>query len=185
MRLNAVKEPIGCLLIGETMRMQMLRERLNACGVDTVFAPRGEDLLSCVQEGLYRARRPGGAGIAAEGEMWAAALALSAQLSVDRVVLIEPTDQFRNPKNEWEKQVVRLKGFVRRNLFFCVSDVLMMESGTEKTKGWMDLLCRRMYNARVWRAAMEDQRWTKYEHSQIDAAARFLSSGDFMFTLAK
>ena len=181
MRLSAVREPMGCLLIGETMRMHALRERLNACGVHTVFAPRGENLLSCVQEGLCRARRPGGAGIAAEGEMWAAALALSAQLSVERVVLFEPTDQFRNTKDEWEKQIVRLKGFARRNLFFCVSDVLVLEGGDDKPKDWIDSMCRRMCNARVWRESLADQRWTKCELSQIDAAARFLSGGDFAF----
>lgn len=184
MRLSAVKEPMGCLLIGKTMRMHALRDHLNSSGVETVFAERGSDLLSCVQEGLYRARRSG-VGIAAEGEMWAAALALSAQLSVDRIVLIEPTDCFRIPKNEWEKQVVRLKGFARRNLFFCVSDVLVLEDDAGERKVWLDTLCRRMYNARVVRASMTDQRWIKCEHSQMDAAARFLGGGDFQFTLAK
>lgn len=185
MRLSAVKEPVGCLLIGETIRMRALRERLNACGVETVLAPRGGDLLSDVQEGLYQARKTGGACIAAEGEMWAAALALSAQLSVERVALIEPTDRFRNPKDDWEKQIVRLKGFARRNLFFCVSDVLMLEGADGWTRGRLDALCRRMYNARVRRVSLSDQRWTNCEHSQMDAAARFLRDGEFAFSLAK
>lgn len=186
MRLSAVREPVGCLLIGDTLRMRALRERLNERGVETVFAPRQGDLLNAVQEGLYRARRSGGACIAAEGELWAAALALSAQLSVERVALIEPTDRFRNPKDDWERQVVRLKGFARRNLFFCVSDVLVLEGGED---GWpakrMDLLCRRMCNARVQRVSLADQRWTNCEQSPMDAAACFLRDGDFAFSLAK
>jgi len=32
---------------------------------------------------------------------------------------------------------------------------------------------------------MADQRWTNCELSPIDAAARFLSGGDFAFSLAK
>lgn len=181
MRLNTIREPIGCLLIGETVRMNALGERLNANGVETFFAQHSRDLLSSVQEGLYRARRPGGVCIAAEGEMWAAALALAAQLSVERVVLIEPTDRFRMPRNDRERQIVRLKSFVRRNLFFCVSDILMLEKDVEQ----MNALCRRMYNARVWRAKLSDERWTNCEHLHIDAAARFLTSGEFAFSLAK
>lgn len=184
MRPNAAREPVGCLLIGETMRMHALCERLNENGVETFFAQRGGDLLSSVQEGLYRARRPGGVCIAAEGEMWAAALALAAQLSVERVALIEPTDRFRSPSNDQERQLVRLKSFVRRNLFFCVSDVLMLE-GDGEPAGRLDALCRRMCNARVWRAELSDQRWTNCEHLPIDAAARFLKSGEFAFSLAK
>lgn len=184
MRPKAERANVGCLLIGETMRMRALRERLNESGVETFFAQQGADLLSSVQEGLYKARRPGGVCIAAEGEMWAAALALAAQLSVERVALIEPTDRCRSPRNDWERQIIRLKSFVRRNLFFCVSDVLLLE-GDGETARRLDALCRRMCNARVWRAELSDQRWTNCEHLHIDAAARFLSDGEFAFSLAK
>ena len=163
--------PVGCLLIGETAggRLRTLRDRLNARGIATVCMAAKSDLLSGAQEGLRAARRSGGACVAAEGELWAAALALAAQLSVERIVLILPTDQ-RNPKNEWEEQIERLKGFARRNLFFCVSDVLVLElRGDERSDRRIDQICRRLCNAKVRRMQMAD--------GALEAAARFLAQG--------
>ncbi len=184
MRLNA--KSVGCLLIGESMRMRALGEKLAARGVDPVCITHGADLLLSAQEGLRAARRSGEACIAAEGELWAAALSLAAQLCVDRIVLIAPTDFMHSPKSELEKQIERLKGFARRNLFFCVSDVLVLEEGLDaRSDRRIDLLCRRMCNSRVHRLSMGDQRWTNCEHSPIEAVARFLCEGDFVFSLAK
>lgn len=184
MRLNA--EPVGCLLIGETKRMRALRERLTARGVDTASPSPSGDLLTSVQEGLYAARRRGGACVAAEGELWAAALALAAQLSVERVVLIAPTDRAGSPKDDYQKQIERLKGFACRNLFFCVSEVLVLEDAPdERSAKRIDSVCRRLCNARVHRLSLTDQRWTNCKHSPIEAAARFLDEGDFAFSLAK
>jgi hypothetical protein len=67
MRRNA--ESVGCLLIGETMRMRVLSDKLSACGVAAVSAENSGDLLTAAQEGLRAARRSGSACIAAEGEM--------------------------------------------------------------------------------------------------------------------
>ena len=162
---------VGCLLIGETAkgRMRALRDRLDACGIATVGVTGQGDLLGGAQEGLRAARRSGGACVAAEGEMWAAALALAAQLSVERIVLILPTDR-RNPKNEREEQIERLKGFARRNLFFCVSDVLVLElRGDGRSDRRIDQVCRRLCNARVRRMPMAD--------GALEAAARFLAQG--------
>lgn len=186
MRLDAVQSPVGCLLIGDTKRMRALREQLAACGVPTVSAVQGGDLLGAAQEGLCAARQPGGACVAAEGELWAAALALAAQLSVERVALIAPTDRSENPKDDWERQIVRLKGYACRNLFFCVSEVLVLEGESDvRSAKRIDLLCRRLCNARVHRVSLLDQRWTNCEHSPMEAAARFLRDGDFRISLAK
>lgn len=184
MRRNA--EPVGCLLIGETKRMRALRDRLTARGIAAMHAASGGDLLAAAQEGLCAVRRKGGACIAAEGELWAAALALAVQLCVERVVLIAPTDFVKAPKDEVEKQIERLKGFARRNLFFCVSEVLVLEEKTDaRSDRRIDSLCKRMCNSRVYRLSLSDQRWTNCEHSPIEAAARFLGEGDFAFSLAK
>lgn len=162
---------VGCLLIGETAkgRLRALRDRLDARGIATVCVTGQGDLLSGAQEGLRAARRSGGACVAAEGEFWAAALALAAQLSVERIVLILPTDR-RNPKDKWEEQIERLKGFARRNLFFCVSDVLVLEvRGDERSDKRINQMCRRLCNARVRRMSMADD--------ALEAAARFLAQG--------
>ena len=184
MRLKA--EPVGCFLIDQTKRMRRLRAILYANGVETVSMLRGGDLFSAAQDGLQAARRSGGACIAAEGEQWAIALALAAQLCVERIVLIAPTDFAKSPETEFEQQIEQLKGFARRNLFFCVSDVLVLEEQTDaQSDRRIDQICRGLCNSRVQRLSLTDQRWTNCEHSPIDAAARFLSEGDFVFSLAK
>lgn len=168
---------IGCLLIGETAhgRMRALRDRLDARGIATVGVARQGNLLNGAQEGLRAARRPGGACVAAEGELWAAALALAAQLSVERIVLILPTDR-RDPRDDWERQIERLKGYARRNLFFCVSDVLVLERpGDGRSDRRMDLVCRRLCNARVRRMPLpEDPRSCA---SALETAVNFLEAG--------
>jgi len=184
MRLNA--ESVGCLILGETKRMRALRRLLYDLGIDTVSMPRGGDLFSSAQEGLQAARRRGSVCIAAEGEMWAPALALAAQMCVERVALIAPTDFAKIPESETEKQIARLKNFSRRNLFFCVSDVLVLEQCADaESDRRIDRLCRKMCNSRLRRLSLTDQRWTNCEHSPIELAARFLCEGDFVFSLAK
>ena len=179
-------EPVGCLLLGETKRIRALCDSLNARGIDAVITAKDGDLLTAAQEGLYAARRRGGTCIAAEGEMWAAALALAAQMCVERILLIAPTDHPKPAKDDREKQIERLKGFARRNLFFCVSEILVLEEKNDaRSDRKIDILCRRMCNSRVYRISLADQRWTNCEHSPIEAAARFLDDGEFAFSLAK
>jgi len=177
-------ESIGCLLIGETKRMRALRTKLYRHGIDTVSMLRGGDMLGAALDGLQMVRRRGNAAIVAEGELWAIALALAAQLCVEKIVLIAPTDSVKRPENEKEKQIDGLKRFACRNLFFCVSDVLVLEEGEDSDKR-IDQLCRGMCNSQIYRLSMADQRWTNCELSPIDAAVRFLSEGEFTFSLAK
>ena len=179
-------EAVGCLLLGETKRMRALCDMLCARGVATVMAATDGNLLTAAQEGLYAARRKGGTCIAAEGEWWAAALALAAQMCVERILLIAPTDLAKPANDEREKQIVRLKGFARRNLFFCVSEVLVLEDEiSAQSDRRIDSLCRRMCNSSVRRISLSDQRWTNCELSPIEAAVRFLDGGEFAFSLAK
>lgn len=177
---------VGCLLIGETKRMAALKERLHDRGVSTLSAAWTGSLLAAAQEGLLAVRRPGGACVAAEGELWAAALALAVQLHVDRIALIAPTDRLKNSKDALEKQIERLKGYARRNLFFCVSDVLVLEgAGDPRSARRIDLLCRRLCNARVQRGMLDDQSWTNCKQLPLEAVVQFLVAGDCDFTLAK
>ena len=186
MRPDAVRESVGCLLIGETKRMRMLEEELAERGIETVRAAFGGDLLASVQEGLWKARGSGGVCIAAEGEYWPVALAPAVQLCVDRIVLLAPKDLRRKAEDECGKQIERLRSFVRRNLFFCVSDVLVMERpGDVQMEKCVDRLCRGLCNARIQRLKVSEQRWTKCEFFPFEAAARFLHAGERMFSLAK
>ena len=178
-------ESIGCLLIGETKRMRALRTKLYRQGIDTVSMLRGSDMLGAAMDGLQAARRRGSTAIAAEGEMWAVALALAAQLCVEKIVLIAPTDCVKRPENEREKQIDGLKRFARRNLFFCVSGVLVLENAAEAPDGRMTAVYRRMCNASVRRIALSQEKWMNCKQSLLSAAARFLHVGDFEFTLAK
>jgi len=180
-------EAIGCLLIGgrKRGRIDALEAMLRAQGVASIRIGRTDALLCSGQEGLYRIRRPGGTCIAAEGEMWAAALALAAQLHVDRILLLSPTDDRLNTKDEWERQIARLKAYARRNLFFCVSSVLVLESAAEESDGRMSAVYRRLCNASLRRVSLPPEKWTNCKQSLLSAAVHFLHAGDFEFTLAK
>lgn len=179
-------ESVGCLLLGETWRMHELKERLNACSVETAKPALDGDLLCAAQEGLRSVRRNDGlCCVAAEGELWTAALALAAQLCVDRVALITPTNRMKRPKNNFERQIERLKGYACRNLSFCVSEVLVLEEADVQDARRMDAVLKRMCNSRIYRAVWADQRWTNCEFSPYEAVIRFLCGGEFLFSLAK
>lgn len=173
---------VGCLLIGDASHegLKALGAQLAERSVATAFSGGRGDVLSAAQEGLYAVRGPGGVCVAAEGEFWAAALALAAQLCVERVVLIAPTDR-RNSKEDWERQIQRLKGFARRNLFFCVSDVLVLEKSIESRQ--VNQICRRLTNAKVLRVVIGEE--ANVQRRAINAAVKFLIEGDFTFSLAE
>ncbi|MBQ9951439.1 MAG: hypothetical protein IJO98_04780 [Clostridia bacterium] len=173
---------VGCLLIGDTLRMNALRLRLNSGGAATAVPAPGENLYRSVQEGFLAARRPGGACIAAEGEMWAAALSLAAQLSVDRVALFAPTDSRKRTGDKAERQIEWMKAYARRNLSFCVCQVLILE---DRPSARLERVWKMLLNARVHRCSLDDQRWTNCEFSHVEAAARYLERGELPFSLAK
>ena len=178
MRLNPAEGAVGCLLMGDSSsgRLGRLRERLSVHGVETVEAICREDRLCAAQEGLYAARRRGGTCVAAEGEWWTVALALAVQLNVDRVALILPA---WCSGEQAARQQLQMRGFVRRNLFFCVSDVLVLESGLDgRMAREIDGVCRRMYNARVWRMRASELEWQR-GGAPLEAAARFLAAGEY------
>lgn len=177
MRLKSAGETVGCLLMGETSseRLGRLRERLSVRGVDTVETIGRGDRLCAAQEGLYAARRRGGTCVAAEGEWWTVALALAVQLNVDRVALILPA---WCAGEEAARQQIQMRSFVQRNLFFCVSDVLVLESAMDRRMAReLDGVCRKMYNARVWRMTTAEQEWRR-GGIPLETAARFLAAGD-------
>ena len=176
-------ERMGCLLIGEAAggRLGALRERLRAAGVATQrVAPGGADFLEAAQAALYETRGARGACVAAEGACWPVALALAAQLSVDRVALFEPEAE---GAPESRGALGRIEAYARRNLFFCVADVLVLEGAGGARS--LERVWRGLCNARVERVSLRDQKWTNCKQSPIEAAARFLEAGVSPFALAK
>ena len=166
-------DALGCLLIGERSggRLEPLEALLRARGTRTVCIG-GEGLLDAAQEGLRQARGTGGVCIAAEGEMWAAALALAAQLPVERIVLIAPEDRDRaiSVRDERSRRLQRLKAYAKRNLFFCISSILLLEIPVEtRSDRRVDELCRRLCNASVQRTSLAHA-----ASGYACAAARFL-----------
>lgn len=82
-------------------------------------AEDGEGLWDGLRTALQRVHREfGGAGVMAAGAGCWAALALSAQLPVDRLVLIEP--------RRGDGPLRRMERFARRNLALCVCDALVV-----------------------------------------------------------
>lgn len=167
------RRDVGCLLIGNTdsERLSILRKQLGVRGVDTVEAPNGENRLESAQEGLYAARRHGGTCVAAEGAGWMPAIALAVQLNVDRIALIAPAYA---ANDAFERQ---MRNFVRRNLFFCVAEILVLEDvSNSEMRRELDGFCRRMCNARIWRLPVAGS-WMG-RRSPLEMAARFLAAGE-------
>ena len=176
MRSVRVREAVGCLLIGnaDSGKLSKLKEQLGAHGVDTVEAVRGSNQFEAAQEGLYAARRRGGTCVAAEGEGWMSAIALAVQLNVDRIVLITPANA---SDDAFARQMMQLRSFVRRNLFFCVADVLVLEDASDQEmRKELDGFCRRLCNARIWRLPVAGG-WMD-RRSPLETAARFLATGE-------
>jgi len=143
---------VGCLLIGTNAERNMrLRQELSDRGILTVCGEWRSDLLKDMQKELYGVRKQAARiCVAAEGEMWTAALALAVQLCVDRVVLIHPSAGNGVQDSCMRRQLNRLNGYVKRNLFFCVSDLLVVDPEMEMRRD-MDAVLGRMVNARIWR----------------------------------
>lgn len=165
--------PVGCLYIGtDVERNAHIRQRLSDYGVWTVCGEWQSDLLKDMQRGLYCVRKQAArVCIAAESEMCTAALALAVQFCVDRVALIHPFERMDIPDPYQRRQLNRLYGYAKRNLFFCVSDLLIVDSGGDATHG-ADALLGRMVNARIWRMKM-------MREDMVDPVARFMLCDDF------
>jgi len=135
--------PVGCLLIGETASwMQRMQDELTRRGVYVLCSPWAD-----VQKGFYAVQNKAvRACVAAEGGMWIAALALAVQLNVDRVVLMGPSGGSGRLQSDRQRQANRMKAYVRRNLFFCVSDLLVIDG--DESVMWNTF--GRAVNARMW-----------------------------------
>lgn len=179
-------EQMGCLLIGEEeTRMGKMARALEEKNAATCIVTDGKDLLLRAQEGLCRVR-PGSQSvcIAAEGAMWPVALALSIQLGVDKIALIDPRLSANHSEDGLNRQRERLIAYARRNLFFCVSEVLIVGEGEAdaRARRKMEKVWRKMNNARLYRM---DKTWINCEQLLNSALISFFTKGEFAKLLAK
>ena len=86
---------------------------------------------------------------------------LAAQLRVDRLVLFRPEFGARRSPAE---------AFVRRNLCFCVSEILIFDGADAASLKETDALCHGLCSAQIWRVPGEND--------DAQTAARFLLAED-------
>ncbi len=144
MRAEGGHAAIGCLYIGEiTSGTSVASGRFLFRGAGDIAVHRfrcrdGEDLWDALRDELQTLRATyGTAFIVGLGTGCAAALALSVQLPVERLVLIDPVLMPGSPRalsraqsDRWHENsgpVRRLARFARRNLFLCASEILVVE----------------------------------------------------------
>lgn len=131
---------VGCLMLGGGEFARALSRRLAESGAQVERAD-GET-LDAARDGLFRISRRARVCAAAVGKNWATALALAAQLRVDRLALFRP---------EFGARRSPAAAFARRNLFFCVSEILIFDGADAAALKETDALCRGLCNAQIWR----------------------------------
>ena len=121
-------------------------------------------------------------GVVARGTGCAAALALSEQLPVDRLVLWTP--RLWLPRGVGSGQARRLAAYARRNLALCVADTLIVDDDRPawRLAGWSARcrVCRLTLSGRAG-----DKLYTIREIASKTAVSCFLHTGELPKTLAQ
>ena len=188
---------MGCLVIddlaGRGGRLTALEDGLRSGGVRVRrFEDDGAgDLHGHLQEALLAARGSGGADILAVGAGCGAALALAAQLPVDRLALLElPAEHSGTPAGRaLRRRVAPVERFVRRNMALCVSQVLLIAPDNAPQRHRLARMARALTNARVTRAFLrgdgESGLCTNCENALEKALIGFFSGADLQKSLAQ
>ena len=153
----------GCLMLGGGEFVRALSRRLADGGAQVERADGGT--LDAARDGLFRISGCARVCAAAAGKSWVTALALAAQLRVDRLVLFRPEFSARRSPAE---------AFVRRNLCFCVSEILIFDGVDAASLKETDALCRGLCSAQIWRVPGGND--------DAQTAARFLLAEDAQST---
>ena len=153
----------GCLLMVGENEGRVLAARLRAGGIGVVRVETNTGIQEAALDGLRCARGKERTMIAASGEKVWAALALAARMNIDRLALINPC-----PAECAETR--KMQFFAMRNLFFCVSDVIVIERGDGRA---FDRTVKRLSNSRVWRMTGAT------EAEIMDWTEEFLKCADF------
>lgn len=189
-------ESIGCLMIdgvgwGGDVPLS-LKKYLKDHGVkwSGFTCEREMSLHAALQNALFRVRTQSDCvGIIATDGGMEAALALSAQLPVDKLVLWRRQNRKTWQKNGLKRPMRRIERFARHNRAFCISDVLLIEDEDAVAQKALTRLRRELVNARVTgpvRIAGESVKlWTDCEWTMNNGIYRFLTGQEFANELAE
>ena len=173
---------LGCLLIDEPKPGEDALSGLCSClrgaGVNAAVFAGGARLADALRE-AYCAAKAGcerGAVVGRGGGGWAA-LALSEQLPVDRLVLVD-----LQPANRIARACRRVAAFARRNLAFCVSDVLIVAT---RPGDWPERLAEGLPNSRVTRLDACGDLRKNSDPAVKSAILSFLIDGELPKSLAE
>lgn len=187
-----MRSAIGCLVIDEltpgVKRLSGLSCCLERAGIPTVdFACGGGRLLERLREAYYAARRgcEAGAVVGCGSGCWAA-LAIAEQLPAARLALIDARfgcDR-RTAPQPLRAQLRRIEGFARRNLSFCVSEVLVVDTAPTARRRAIEVPNGRLIRARL-SAGGERCPADRSDIALRRAIVTFLSTGDLPKYLAE
>lgn len=131
-------ESRGILFLSDVARG---RAKGGASGALREFAPKsGAPLLPQAQEALWRLRQDcGWVCAAASGWMAALAIALAAQLPVDRLALVDGR-MFDPGGPAPNRELAKLARYARRNLALVASEVLLIDATEREIRGHLRIL---------------------------------------------
>lgn len=187
---------IGCMLIEDLSSGGGLPSGLCAylesrqIGVD-VFRHSGKEKVHAkLQNAFYNVRRMyDTSGIIAVNGGIDAAVALSAQVPVERIVLICTEENMPHEDGRMKRQLNKLSRFARRNAAFCISEVMVISAGDGGGHERSQMLVNSLVNAAVIKgismAGNDKKIWTDYEWMMNNQIYRFLCGEELTKSLAE
>lgn len=183
----ALARDIGCLLIDDplypigALDAAALLLRQNGVRTGAFRWDGAAPMHLSLQRAYQRIRRDDAlSGIVGLGAGCDCALALSCQLPVDRLVLLEPMD--------WRAagmgQLRRIRAFARQNAAFCVCDALIVP-GPHTASALLRRLRRGLSGARVTLLQPADELWTNRKEVLNLGIFHFLRDGVLPKSLAE
>lgn len=180
---------LGCLLIEDPLyRIDALQGaaatlRQRGARAEAFCWDGGGALYPALQRAYQHIRSDDGInGIVALGAGCDCALALSCQLPVDRLALLEPMDW--RATGEVAQQLRRIRSFARANAAFCVADVLIVP-GPHTDDRQLHRLARGLNGARVVIAQAAEEMWSNRKEVLNLGIFHFLRDGVLPKSLAE
>ena len=182
-------EDTGCLLIDDPLypigALEDMSRMLRGRGVRTeVFEWDGTGHLHLSLQNAYQRIRRDGAisGIVGLGAGCDCALALSCQLPVDRIVLVEPMEW--SAAGERARQLKRIRAFARQNAAFCVCDALVIP-GPHTAPALLRRLRRDLVSTRLTMFKPAEDLWSNRKEVLNLGIFHFLRDGVMPKSLAE
>lgn len=128
----------GILFLADPLKTDSALQRQNQItnSMTLIFDENGR-YLSLAQTALWRLRqRCGWICVAAEGDAACIAVALAAQLPVERLALVEGS-LFLPRRRDMPRELTRLQAYARRNLSLVISEILLIGAQEAETRGFL------------------------------------------------